>query len=63
LYFETDEGDGFRESGFSKERPLKPQTTIRVLTDQHGFLLMASAFGGNRAEPKRCRAPGSSAPA
>jgi hypothetical protein len=24
LYFETDAGDGFRESGFSKERRLEP---------------------------------------
>ena len=30
LYFETDEGDGFRESGFSKERRLEPQITIGV---------------------------------
>jgi hypothetical protein len=29
LYFETDEGDGFRERGFSKERRLEPQITIR----------------------------------
>ena len=28
LYFETDAGDGFRESGFSKERRLEPQITI-----------------------------------
>ena len=28
LYFETDEGDGFRESGFSKERRLEPQITV-----------------------------------
>ena len=28
LYFETDRGDGFRESGFSKERRLEPQITI-----------------------------------
>ena len=28
LYFETDAGDGFRESGFSKERRLEPQVTI-----------------------------------
>ena len=32
LYFETDEGDGFRESGFSKERRLEPQITIGLLT-------------------------------
>jgi hypothetical protein len=32
LYFETDQGDGFRESGFSKERRLEPQITIGLLT-------------------------------
>jgi hypothetical protein len=26
LYFETDEGDGFREPGFSKERRLDPRS-------------------------------------
>jgi hypothetical protein len=52
LYFETDEGDGFRESGFSKERRLEPQITIGLLTDQSGFPLMVSAFEGNRAETK-----------
>jgi hypothetical protein len=30
LYFETGAGDGFRESGFSKERRLEPQVTIGV---------------------------------
>ena len=44
LYFETDAGDGFRESGFSKERRLEPQITIGLLTDQAGFPLMVSAF-------------------
>jgi hypothetical protein len=52
LYFETDEGDGFREPGFSKERRLEPQITIGLLTDQHGFPLMVSAFEGNKAETK-----------
>jgi Transposase DDE domain len=52
LYFETDAGDGFRESGFSKERRLEPQITIGLLTDQHGFPLMVSAFEGNKAETK-----------
>jgi hypothetical protein len=28
LYFETDQGDGFREPGFSKERRLEPQITV-----------------------------------
>ncbi len=52
LYFETDEGDGFRESGFSKERRLEPQITIGLLTDQAGFPLMVCAFEGNKAETK-----------
>ena len=52
LYFETDAGDGFRESGFSKERRLEPQITIGLLTDQAGFPLMVSAFEGNKAETK-----------
>ena len=52
LYFETDEGDGFRESGFSKERRLEPQITIGLLTDASGFPLMVSAFEGNKAETK-----------
>jgi hypothetical protein len=52
LYFETDAGDGFRESGFSKERRLEPQITIGLLTNQDGFPLMVSAFEGNKAETK-----------
>jgi len=52
LYFEIDAGDGFRESGFSKERRLEPQITIGLLTDQAGFPLMVSAFEGNRAETR-----------
>jgi hypothetical protein len=50
LYFETDQGDGFRESGFSKERRLEPQITIGLLTDHTGFPLMVEAFEGNKAE-------------
>lgn len=52
LYFETDAGDGFRESGFSKERRLEPQITVGLLTDAAGFPLMVSAFEGNRAETR-----------
>src|SRR6516162_461349 len=52
LYFETGQGDGFREPGFSKERRLEPQITIGLLADQAGFPLMLSAFEGNRAETK-----------
>jgi transposase len=52
LYFETDQGDGFRESGFSRERRLEAQITIGLLTGQDGFPLMVSAFEGNKAETK-----------
>jgi hypothetical protein len=52
LWFETDQGDGFREPGFSKERRLEPQVTVGLLTDQSGFPLMLTAFEGNRAETK-----------
>jgi hypothetical protein len=52
LYFETDEGDGFREPGFSKERRLEPQITVGLLTDVRGFPLQVQAFDGNTAETK-----------
>jgi hypothetical protein len=52
LYFEIDEGDGFREPGFSKERRLEPQITVGLLTDARGFPLMINAFEGNTAETK-----------
>ena len=57
LYFETDTGDGFRESGFSKERRLEPQITIGLLTDAAGFPLMVNAFETNKAETARERPP------
>ena len=50
LYFETDQADGFREPGFSKERRLEPQITIGLLTDASGFPLTVQAFEGNKAE-------------
>lgn len=50
LYFEADQGDGFREPGFSKERRLEPQITIGLLTDRAGFPLAIEAFEGNKAE-------------
>lgn len=50
LHFETDNADGFREPGFSKERRLDPQITIGLLTDATGFPLMLEAFEGNKAE-------------
>jgi hypothetical protein len=52
LYFETDQGDGFREPGFSKERRLEPQITIGLLAGCDGFPLMVGVFEGNRAETK-----------
>ena len=52
LYLETDQGDGFREPGFSKERRLEPQITIGLLTDAAGFPLMVQAFEGNTSETK-----------
>jgi hypothetical protein len=52
LHFETDQGDGFREPGFSKERRLDPQITLGLLTDAAGFPLMIEAFEGNKAETK-----------
>jgi len=52
LYFETHQGDGFREPGFSKERRLEPQITVGLLTDQAGFPLTVSAFEGNTGETK-----------
>ena len=52
LYFETDQGDGFREPGYSKERRLEPQITVGLLTDARGFPLMVHAFEGNKAETK-----------
>lgn len=50
LYFETHDGDGFREPAFSKERRLEPQITVGLLTDAAGFPLMIEAFEGNKAE-------------
>jgi hypothetical protein len=50
LYFETDQGDGFREPGYSKERRLEPQITVGLLTDATGFPLAVNAFEGNKAE-------------
>ena len=52
LYFEIDEGDGFREPGFSKERRLEPQITVGLLSDVRGFPLQVHAFEGNKAETK-----------
>lgn len=52
LYFGTDQGDGFRGSGFSLERRQEPQITVGLLPDARGFPLMVEMFEGNRAETK-----------
>ena len=52
LYFETHEGDGFREPGFSKERRLEPQITVGLLTTGDGFPLRVAEFNGDTAETK-----------
>ena len=54
LYFETDQGDGFREPGFSRERRLDPQITIGLLAGQDGFPLMVPALGATRPRPRPC---------
>jgi hypothetical protein len=52
LYWETHEGDGFREPGFSKERRLEPQVVVGLMTTPDGFPLSVRAFEGNTAEVK-----------
>jgi hypothetical protein len=46
LYFETDTGDGFRESGFSKERPVR----------SWGRVGSVDPFGVDQHPGQRCRA-------
>ena len=48
LYFETDAGDGFRESGFSKERRLEPQITIRPRPEIGHGRSLGSTLGRGR---------------
>lgn len=52
LYFETDEADDFRKSGFSKERRLEPQIIVGLLSNAAGFPLSVGAFEGNMAETR-----------
>ena len=52
LHWETHQGDGFRESGFSKQRRLEPQCVVGLLTTREGFPLKVSAFEGTEAETK-----------
>ena len=48
LYFETDAGDGFREPGFSKERRLEPQITIRPRPEIGHGRSLGSTLGRGR---------------
>lgn len=52
LYFEIQKEDGYRMSGFSKERRLEPQITLGLLVDGNGFPLEIRSFEGNKAEVK-----------
>ena len=54
LYFEADQGDGFREPGFSKERRLEPQITIGLLTGQDGFPSWSPRSRATRPRRRRC---------
>ncbi|WP_425452852.1 IS1634 family transposase [Citricoccus muralis] len=52
LYFEADEEDELRKSGFSKERRIDPQILVGLLVDRHGFPLELHFFEGNKAETR-----------
>jgi hypothetical protein len=52
LWFEIDEEDEFRKSGFSKERRVDPLIQIGLLTDATGAPLMITAWEDNTAETK-----------
>lgn len=52
LYFETQQEDGYRRPGLSKERRLEPQIVIGLLVNQDGFPLGLHSFEGNMAETK-----------
>lgn len=62
LYFETDTGDGFRESGFSKERRLEPQITVGLLTNASGFPLMVKRIRGQQSGDHHDAAHGQGVP-
>jgi len=50
LHWETQQGDGFREPGFNKQRHLEPQCLVGLLTTKEGFPLHVTAFHGKEAE-------------
>jgi hypothetical protein len=51
LYFETDQGDGFREPGFSKERRVDAQIVVGLLVDRHGSPWRSAALRATRPRP------------
>ncbi len=51
LYFETDEGDGFREKGWSKDgKHSHPQVVLGLLVSRDGYPLAYSLFNGSQFE-------------
>jgi transposase len=53
LYFETDEGDGFREKGWSKDgKHNLPQVVLGLLVSKDGYPLSYSLFNGSQYEAR-----------
>ena len=53
LYFETDEGDGFREKGWSKDgKHNLPQVVLGLLVSRDGYPLSYSLFNGSQYEAR-----------
>lgn len=51
LYFEADRGDGFRETGFSKDgKHSQPQVVLGLLVSKDGYPLSYSLFNGSQYE-------------
>lgn len=51
LYFETDEGDGFREKGWSKDgKHSLPQVVLGLMVSEGGYPLAYSIHEGNKYE-------------
>src|SRR5690606_5334360 len=51
LYFEADRGDGFRETGFSKDgKHSLPQVVLGLLVSKDGYPLSYSLFNGSQYE-------------
>ena len=51
LYFETDYGDEFRETGFSKDgKHSQPQVVLGLLVSKEGYPLSYSIFNGSQYE-------------